>query len=323
MSARSFQRISALKTQKMTMSRRSLMKLLGPTAASAITANPLRDLMTLVGLAAATTTPTQAIAASERTAELFYTDTGKGKNVMLLHGWSCDSHDWSWQLPALESRYRVVAIDLRGHGRSEVMPSGNYRPDDYVADIETLIKTKFSSETFVLVGHSMGGQIAAHLANKRPDLIEGVVSVDGSLGFSDKLAYTFQKAVDDLQYGNIADVGPALFAGFYDKATDPALKRWHARRLQGTSVYPVRESFGPLFFGPNQVGLGKQSEAFCKTINIPFYHLCRGKGQAERMRTWFSHPKSKVDLWETAGHWIMQDRKDDVNASIITWLDTL
>ncbi|MCQ5219658.1 hypothetical protein NE596_16000 [Desulfovibrio desulfuricans] len=38
---------------------------------------------------------------------------------------------------------------------------------------------------------------------------------------------------------------------------------------------------------------------------------------------WFSHPKSKVDLWEGAGHWIMQDRKDDVNAAIITWVDAL
>lgn len=312
-----------MKTQNMTLSRRGLIKLLGLTAVSAIMAKTRRGLMPLMGLAAATTTPRPAFTASKRTAALFYTDTGKGKNMMLLHGWSCDSHDWSWQLPALESRYRVVAIDLRGHGRSEVMPSGYYMPDDYVADIETLIETRFSSEPFVLVGHSMGGQIAARLANKRPDLIKGVVSVDGSLGFSDKLAPTFQQAVDDLQRGNPAEVGAALFAGFYDKTTDPALKRWHARRLQGTPLYPVRESFGPLFFGPNQVGLGKQSEVFCKTISIPFYHLCRGKRQAEQMRTWFSHPKSKVELWEAAGHWIMQDRKDDVNASIITWVDTL
>ena len=299
------------------------MKLLGLTTASTIMANPLRGLMVLTGLATDATTPIQAFAASKPTAELFYTDTGKGKNMMLLHGWSCDSHDWSWQLPALESRYRVVAIDLRGHGRSELMPSGNYMPDDYVADIETLIETRFSSEKFVLVGHSMGGQIAARLANKRPDLIEGVVSGDGSFGFSDKLASIFRKTVDDLQHGNPSDVISALLAGFYDKATDPALKRWHTRRLQGTPIYPVRESFAPLFLGPNQVGLGKQSKEFCKTIRTPFYHLCRDKEQAERMHTWFSHPKSKGDLWEGAGHWIMQDRKDDVNAAIITWVDAL
>jgi hypothetical protein len=34
------------------------------------------------------------------------------------------------------------------------------------------------------------------------------------------------------------------------------------------------------------------------------------------MRPWFSHPKSKVDVWSNTGHWIMQDRKDDVNAAV-------
>jgi pimeloyl-ACP methyl ester carboxylesterase len=72
------------------------------------------------------------MAAAPRTAELFFTDVGAGENVLLLHGWTCDSHDWSWQLPVLESRYRVVAVDLRGHGSSEVMPPGAYAPADYV-----------------------------------------------------------------------------------------------------------------------------------------------------------------------------------------------
>ena len=65
------------------------MKLLGLTTASTIMANPLRGLMVLTGLATDATTPIQAFAASKPTAELFYTDTGKGKNMMLLHGWSC------------------------------------------------------------------------------------------------------------------------------------------------------------------------------------------------------------------------------------------
>jgi pimeloyl-ACP methyl ester carboxylesterase len=120
------------------------------------------------------------MAAAPRTAELFFTDVGAGENVLLLHGWTCDSHDWSWQLPVLESRYRVVAVDLRGHGSSEVMPPGAYAPADYVADIESLIVTKHPGQRFVLVGHSMGGQIAARLAAIRPDLIRGVVSVAGS-----------------------------------------------------------------------------------------------------------------------------------------------
>jgi pimeloyl-ACP methyl ester carboxylesterase len=58
-------------------------------------------------------------------------------------------------------------------------------------------------------------------------------------------------------------------------------------------------------------------------VAVPFYHLCRDPAQADRMRPWFSHPKSKVDVWSNAGHWVMQDRKDDMNAAVTAWIDAL
>ncbi|WP_431015411.1 alpha/beta fold hydrolase [Bradyrhizobium pachyrhizi] len=262
-------------------------------------------------------------AATARTAKLFYTDAGKGSNVMLLHGWTCDSHDWSWQCPALESKHRVVAVDLRGHGRSEVMASGGYSPAHYVLDIESLITTRYAGETFILIGHSMGAQIATRLAAKRPDLVSAVVSVDGALGFSSEIGSFFQKTADDLKVKNPATVVPALFEGAYSPATALAFRCWHARRVQGTPPHVVRESFAPLFFGAGQVGVGKPSEDFLRSIKQPFYHLCRDAEQASRMGAWFSHPKSKVDAWPQAGHWIMQDRPDDVNAAIMAWVNAL
>lgn len=241
-----------------------------------------RSLMSLMGAATATVTvsyggPSAATTLAPTQAKLFYTDVGQGKNVMLLHGWTGDSHDWSWQLPVLEGKYRVVAVDLRGHGRSQVMPSGAYAPADYVADIESLLTTQFPGQKFVLVGHSMGGQIAARLAVQRPDMVSAIVSVDGSLGFSADLGPVFQKTVDDLFAGDPGVVGPALFEAFYDAATNPALKRWHARRLQGMPLQVVRESFGPLFLGPDQVGIGKQSETFCRTITAPIAGPCASR----------------------------------------------
>ena len=88
-------------------------------------------------------------------------------------------------------------------------------------------------------------------------------------------------------------------------------------------LHVVRESFGPLFLGADQVGLGEASAMFCRSLTVPFYHLCRVSAQADRMRPWFLHPKSKVDVWSNAGHWIMQDRKDDVNAAVTAWIDAL
>lgn len=274
----------------------------------------LRDMPTTAG---------EASAAMNAAATLFATEAGTGPNVMFLHGWTCDSHDWIWQLPFFERRYRVVAVDLRGHGRSEIMPQGNYTPADYVADIESLIATRYRGQKFVLVGHSMGGQIAARLAARRPDLVDAVVSVDGSLGVPDAASDFLRKTIADLDAGDPAVVVPALFQLLYDPNTDPAFRRWHARRVEGLAAHVVRESFGPLYFGNDQVGLGEASAAFCQSLTVPFYHLSRDIGQADLMRSWFSHPHSKVDLWSNTGHWIMQDRKDDVNTAIAAWLDAL
>jgi pimeloyl-ACP methyl ester carboxylesterase len=292
-------------TEPSFLSRRTVLKLAGAAAVAAAAR----------GHASAAATPS--------TAKLFYTEAGTGKNVMLLHGWTCDSHDWSGQLPLFESKYRVVAVDLRGHGRSEVMPPGSYAPASYVDDIERLISVHYPGQKFIVVGHSMGGQIAARLSAKRPDLVSAVVSIDGSLGFSEEAGRIFRKTAHDLKIADPGVVVPALFQLAYDPATDPAYERWHARRVQGMPPHVVRESFPPLFFGTEQVGLGEASARFCRGLTTPFYHLCRDPAQAQRMQRWFSHPKSKVDVWANAGHWIMQDRRDDVNAAVSAWIDAV
>jgi pimeloyl-ACP methyl ester carboxylesterase len=305
-----------METNQYKLSRRDVLKLAGAAAAVAITPG---------ARAALAVTPPAKTAPSAKvpTAKLFMTDVGAGKNVMLLHGWTCDSNDWSWQLPLFQSKYRVIAPDLRGHGHSQVMPSGTYTPADYVADIEKVLSAKYSGQKFVIMGHSMGGQIAARLAAKRPDLISAVISVDGSLGFSGDAAQFLKKAAHDLEVGDLDVVVPALFKQIYAPTTDPALKSWHARRVEGMPDDVVRESFAPLFTGPGQVGVGKASAKFCRSLTVPFYHMCRDPAQAKRMRPWFSHPKSKVDLWPHSGHWIMQDRKEALNAAATAWIDSL
>lgn len=306
-----------METNRRELSRRDVLRIAGAAAAAiAITPGSRAALATLP-------VATMAPPAKASAAQLFMTDVGSGTNVMLLHGWTCDSNDWSWQLPLFQGKYRVVAPDLRGHGRSQVMPSGTYTPENYVLDIERVLLEKRASRKFVLVGHSMGGQIAARLAVKRPDLISGLVSIDGSLGFSGDAATFLKKAAQELREGDLDVVVPALFKQVYAPTTDPALKSWHARRVQGMPAEVVRESFAPLFTGRGQVGTGDESERFCRSLTVPVYHMCRDLAQARRMQSWFSHPKSKIDVWLHSGHWIMQDCKDALNAAVTAWIDSL
>jgi Predicted hydrolases or acyltransferases (alpha/beta hydrolase superfamily) len=256
-------------------------------------------------------------------AKLFFTEAGKGKSILLLHGWVSDSHDWMWQLPELEKHYHTVAVDLRGHGRSQVMASGEYTPDHYVSDIIALIENEFKSKSFVLIGHSMGAQISARVAALRPDLVDAVVSVDGSLGFAAELSGLFEETSNRLQTEDPVEVTSAMLKNFDDGSMHPAMDSLHIRRMKGMPLAPFRESFAPLFVGQDQIGQGLNSEIFLKKIKQPFYHMCRYQEQADKMRTWFSHPKSKVEMWDKASHWIMQDRHEEVTKALIEWIDAL
>lgn len=294
------------------VTRRSLLKWAGSTAACTAVA----------GTAGCANTATARPPAD--TGNLFFTDTGQGRNVLFLHGWGCDSHDWSWQLPAFQTQYRTLSPDLRGHGRSPVFPSGAYQPEHFVADIEALMLKHGRDGKFVLVGHSMGGQIAARLAAQRPDLVQGVVSIDGAIGWDGAVVDFFLRTSQAMQHSEQpAQAAIAMIDTVYGPDTDPATKVWHARRLQGMAPHVLRESFAPLFFGPGQVGAGQASRAFCESLTVPVLHLSTDPATVARMRPWFKHPLSHVDAAPSAGHWIMVDRPRLVNTFVAAWIDRL
>lgn len=261
-------------------------------------------------------------AAEPPTSPLFSTELGSGQPVMLLHGWACDSHDWSWQLPMFESKYRVVNVDLRGHGRS-VAPALGYTPQEMATDVEALIESKFTGQKFVLVGHSMGGQIAAILGARRPDLVKAIVSVDGTLGVPAAAQPTYEKLDADLKAGNPGDIIPPIFSGLYSAESERAVIRWHTRRIQGMPAHVLRQSIGPLFLGPDQVAMGPKSEALCRSLTMPVYSMHRSQARVDAVAPWFSAAKSKTELWQGPGHWIMLDRKEAFNSAVTSWIDAL
>src|SRR6516165_3200359 len=97
-----------------------------------------------------------AYAASVDGIPLHYTAAGKGPNtVILVHGWTCNSTVWDQQIPALAKQYRVLAIDLPGHGLSGSPEDGKLTMDLFARAIEA-VRAEAGADNVVLVGHSMG-----------------------------------------------------------------------------------------------------------------------------------------------------------------------
>ncbi len=107
---------------------------------------------------------------------LAYSDEGHGPPVIFLHAFPLNRTMWVPQVAALSDRYRVVTIDLRGHGESDA-PMWRYTLDQYADDVHGLLAhLGIARATFA--GLSMGGYILFALYRKHPALFQSLVLAD-------------------------------------------------------------------------------------------------------------------------------------------------
>lgn len=106
---------------------------------------------------------------------LYYAVSGKGRPLVLIHGaWA--SHEWwRWQVPELSQSYQIIAVDIRGHGRSSRL-EGAYSVDGFARDLEILLKKVGINET-ALIGWSMGGMISMHYCLQSPAKVKALTLI--------------------------------------------------------------------------------------------------------------------------------------------------
>jgi len=102
-------------------------------------------------------------------------DPGKGTTV-LVHGGSANLHWWDSTAPLLTGEGRVLALDFRGHGRSQWASPPQYGPAGYIEDVTSFLE--HLGVPVVLTAHSMGASIALWTAALRPELLEALIAVD-------------------------------------------------------------------------------------------------------------------------------------------------
>jgi 3-oxoadipate enol-lactonase len=107
---------------------------------------------------------------------LAYDDVGEGPAVVLVHGYPFNRSMWTEQIAALKSHYRVLAIDLRGHGETAVTP-GTSAMEDMAYDIANLLDHLEVSRA-VIVGLSMGGYVALAFTRLFSLRVRGLVLAD-------------------------------------------------------------------------------------------------------------------------------------------------
>jgi len=110
--------------------------------------------------------------------KISYTDTGKGKAIVLLHGFLENKKMWKEYIDLFSEKYRIVAIDLLGHGESDCIGYIHKMEDN--ADAVNTVLENLNIEKATIIGHSMGGYVGLAFAELYPEKIQKLVLLNST-----------------------------------------------------------------------------------------------------------------------------------------------
>ena len=246
-------------------------------------------------------------------------DTGQGPAVVFLHGIAASLYTWRHQLePVLHAGYRVVAYDNRGFGFSD-RPDSGYDNAAYAALLVALLDSLDIPDA-VLVGHSMGGAVAAELALLAPARVRGLVLI-GPAGFGPRgarlgsLPGLRDVATVFVSRGNVAATLRLCFAD-PDRVTANDVNQYYAPFTVRGARFAFRQvlrefEFEALRGRADSIGvptliLWGPADRF-----IPFQAIA---GLAEAL------PRAAVTLIRDAGHNPHEEQPEEVNRLITAYL---
>lgn len=117
------------------------------------------------------------VAVSKDGTPIAYEVYGKGDPCLVfVHGWSCDSRYWRAQAPYFAKTYKVVVLDLAGHGNSGLSRIV-YTMEAFGEDVRAVVDA-VGSKKVILIGHSMGGAVISEAARLMPERVVGLIGVD-------------------------------------------------------------------------------------------------------------------------------------------------
>lgn len=260
---------------------------------------------------AASAAPVEGEARSFDGTRIHYRVDGRGEKgspaLVFVHCWSCDLHYWEAQLPRFARRYRVVALDLAGHGRSG-KGRRDWTVESFGRDVEAVVR-HLDLKRVVLIGHSMGGPVVLEAARRMPERVAGLVPVDTLLDVDDHM--TPEKIEEYL----------APFAADYKAATDK-----FARAYMFTPTSPpalvdaiVREASAadPAVAIPALRSTWAYDAApALESLKVPIVAVNADKWPTNLAAARRHAPQFDVVLVKGVGHYLMREKPEGFNVAL-------
>lgn len=236
---------------------------------------------------------------------------GKGEPALVfVHGWSCDVRYWRSQIPYFSKKYRVIVIDLAGHGHSGTSRK-NYTMASFGEDVQAVAEATGSNKV-ILIGHSMGGSVIAEAARLMPDRVIGLIGVDTLDNIEYPLTQEELKKMIAPLENNFTAGSRQFVGGMIYPDTDARLREWI---LSDISAAPPAVALSAMNEMMSQYITGEVARIF-EQIRVPVItvngDLWPINYEANR-RHMFSFD---TIVLKKADHFLMLDRPKEFNAAL-------
>jgi pimeloyl-ACP methyl ester carboxylesterase len=251
-----------------------------------------------------------------RRGDLFYTDTEAGApTVLLVHGWGGNSQEWCPLVARLAAAFRVIAVDLAGHGHSS--PARAF-PRDLAADLVDLLD-QAGPQGVIAVGHSMGGQVVTALAVEHPGTVSGLVVIDPAYGaVGDEVEQLPERYAAVARHGWPAAL--EVLSGAFTAATPTRVRVFHEREMQVVTAEVLASAYAGMYLAPGAFGARPATERYLRRCAIPTLALLTSSDVAGWIGGHLHGAGSEVLTWPGSGHYLHEEQPEQVADVIANWL---
>lgn len=262
-----------------------------------------------------------------------YRDEGKqdGPVLVLIHGSNASLHTWEQWVGILGKDYRIISLDLPGHGLTGNNPAGVYDSASCVRVVDRLL-TKLNVDKAVIGGNSMGGGVSWAYALEHPEKVEAVLLVDASgqpyarsgntpLGFRLMRMPVIKEAARFIAPRSIFESSVKTSMSVQSEIDDKLINRyWELNRYPGN-----RNATMQRFSSSKSMVPGTKERL--STIKVPVLILWGAQDNLIPVTAakWFAEamPQAKLIIYPNVGHVPMEEIPQKSANDVKIWLDGL
>jgi len=253
---------------------------------------------------------------------LFYTVTGSGDTILLVHGHPFDHTMWDPQIDVFSKQYQVVAPDLRGYGKTALPKSGDTRFEDYATDMIALMDS-LGIESFHLAGLSQGGQFIMEIFRQAPKRVKSLI-------LADTFASLDTPEAKQLRYDTADRIEKEGMDFYADDAIFKMILREHVATMPKVAAHVLKMMKSTLLKGAAtalraRAGRIDYLSVVLPTINVPTLVIVGRQDEftpvtkAEEMQEKLQN--CKLVIIEDAGHMPNLEHPDEFNKIVLDFLE--